>query len=735
MNDNTEQRMQELSKKRLKNDNWQLQEALSGFVDIVESREKETSFDTLEVDPLYYAFRLVCDASKIKAVSLDTILKNNNKSFDVDHLAKLSRINYREVILTGQWWKSDNGPLLAYHAEDGRPIALIPKSPASYIVHDVVKHTRQKIDAEIAGMLKPNAIMLYRPLPDKKMKFVDMAKFALEGSWKRDLVKVLIFSFIGAVIGMMVPKVTQLVFDVYIPGGEIPQLAQVGVLLIGFLIGKSIFELTRAFAVLRIEGKTENSVQSAIWDRLLGLPAGFFRGYTAGDLVMRAFGITEIRETISGIMACTLMTSVFSLVYLIQIVRYGRELAVYAIIMVALLMLFSFLMVRVQVKYEGEYLDSTNKTSGLVLQLIQGIAKFRVAGAENRAFKQWADRFSYSQKINIHREKLLTITTTVTTVAPLVFSMIFYYMVIATGMELNTGEFIAFITVFGMFSSAMIDLIDVIMQVNSIKPTYDMIKPIIETMPEYNDEQAEPGVLSGAVRLENVSFRYEDDSPLVLDGVSINVKPGEYVGIVGPSGSGKSTLLRMLLGFESPEAGQIYYDDKDLAEISVRSVRRQLGVVMQNAQLLSGDIFSNIAGANFKLTRGDVMEAVKMAGMEEDINEMPMGLNTIVSEGAATLSGGQRQRLLIARAIVNKPKILYFDEATSALDNVTQKTVQNSLDGMDSTRIVIAHRLSTIINCDRIIVLDKGKIVQEGTYDELIAADGVFSGMADRQLI
>ncbi len=281
----------------------------------------------------------------------------------------------------------------------------------------------------------------------------------------------------------------------------------------------------------------------------------------------------------------------------------------------------------------------------------------------------------------------------------------------------------------------MISLIDVVGQISAIKPIYGMIKPIIETLPESDEKKAEPGILSGAIRLENLSFRYAQDTPPVLKDITLEIKQGEYVGIVGPSGSGKSTLLRMLVGFETPDAGQIYYDNKDLHEMNLRSVRRQLGVVMQNAQLLSGNIYSNIVSENTKLTREDVMEAIKMVGMEEELNEMPMGLDTIISEGAATISGGQKQRLLIARAIINKPRILYFDEATSALDNMTQKMVQKSLDNLDSTRIVIAHRISTIMNCDRIIVLDKGSIVEEGTFTELMKADGVFSKLAGRQLI
>ena len=353
---------------------------------------------------------------------------------------------------------------------------------------------------------------------------------------------------------------------------------------------------------------------------------------------------------------------------------------------------------------------------------------------KNRAFKQWADLFTQSRKINYRKETITTIITTITTAAPLAFNLVFYVIAVKKGVELEAGTFIAFTTAFGGLSGGMISIINTVIQINVIKPTYEMSKPILETLPEYDELQEDPGQLQGSVRVSGVSFRYEEDGPLILKNVNLEIKEGEYVAIVGPSGSGKSTLFRMLLGFERPEAGQVYYDNKDLATVNVREVRRQMGVVMQNAQLMSGDIFSNIIGANTKLTMDDAMRAVKMAGMEEDLASMPMGLHTVVSEGATTLSGGQRQRLLIARAIVNNPKILYFDEATSALDNKTQKVVQQSLDGLESTRVVIAHRLSTIINCDRIIVIDRGEITEEGSYEELMAKKGTFYEMAQRQL-
>lgn len=731
---NQQQRLMALSKQRLRNDRQGLSDSLGEFVRTIHPDLPRATLDAASPLPLYQAFKLVCETARIKVVSAGDLGERDPDSMDVDYLARVCQINHREVILEDQWWTRDNGPILVYFEEDGRPAALIPASPASYQLYDMERGTQTKVTEELAYQLKPHGVIFYRPFPAKKLNLVDLMKFAMEGVWKRDAVISLTVALIGALIGLIVPKVTQQIFDVYIPGGEVSQLAQVGLLMVGFLFGKALFDLSRSLAMLRLEGKMESSIQSAVWDRLLALPVGFFRDYTAGELAMRTFGISQIRAMISGAMTSTIMTGVFSVLYLFQVFQYGKQLAVYAIAMILVLMVFSYFMGRLQLRHEKEYLQVTNKTSGLVLQLFNAVAKFRVAGAENRAFRQWADLFTHSRKINYRKETITTIITTVTTAAPLIFNLVFYIMAVKKGVELQAGTFIAFTTAFGSLSGGMISIITTVIQINVIKPTYEMSKPILETLPEYSEIQDDPGVLAGTVKVSGLSFRYEKEGPMILKNVNLEIKEGEYVAIIGPSGSGKSTLFRMLLGFEKPDAGQVYYDEKDLATLNVREVRRQMGVVMQNAQLMSGDIFSNIIGANTRLTMADAMRAVQMAGMEEDIAQMPMGLHTVVSEGASTLSGGQKQRLIIARAIVNNPKILYFDEATSALDNKTQKIVQESLDGLQSTRVVIAHRLSTIINCDRIIVIDKGEIVEEGNYQELMAKGGVFYNMAQRQL-
>lgn len=245
--------------------------------------------------------------------------------------------------------------------------------------------------------------------------------------------------------------------------------------------------------------------------------------------------------------------------------------------------------------------------------------------------------------------------------------------------------------------------------------------------------KADPGKLIGKITVDHVTFCYRHDGLVTLDDVSISAEPGEFIALVGASGSGKSTLLRLLLGFETPQAGSVYYDGQDLSGLDVNAVRRQLGVVLQNGQLNSASIFENIAGSA-QMTLDEAWEAARMSGFADDITAMPMQMHTVVSEGGSNLSGGQRQRLLIARALALKPRVLFFDEATSALDNKTQAIVSESLDKLQVTRIAIAHRLSTIRNAHRIYVLQAGRVVQQGTFQELAAVEGLFAQLMARQM-
>ena len=492
--------------------------------------------------------------------------------------------------------------------------------------------------------------------------------------------------------------------------------------------------MTRGIASLRLEGKLGVSIQAAIWDRLLSLPAPFFRDYTAGDLTERAMGIDAVRQVLSGTTVLTILASVFSIFNFGLLFVYDPRLAWVATGLVVVSIGAAGLVSYLQMRHQRRLTEMEGHITGLILEFITGISKLRVAGAEGRAFGFWAREYSAQRKLAYKTRSLANSLIVFNATYPILTSMVIFATLMALGSAtLSTGKFLAFNAAFSQFLFAGLQMTAAVVSVLSVVPMIERVRPILQTLPEVDQVKSDPGELTGEIQINHVNFRYKAGGPLVLRDVSLNIGAGEFVALVGPTGSGKSTLLRLLLGFDAPESGAIYYDGQDLHGLDIRAVRRQLGVVLQNGKLMPGDILTNIVGTS-TLTIEDAWEAARMAGLDKEIEQMPMGMHTVIGEGGSTLSGGQRQRLLIARAVVTKPRILFFDEATSALDNATQAAVGASLERLQATRVVIAHRLSTIVKADRIFVLDAGRLVQSGTYAELMNQPGLFADLVKRQL-
>ncbi|ATW26577.1 NHLP bacteriocin export ABC transporter permease/ATPase subunit [Candidatus Formimonas warabiya] len=706
-------------------------------------KEKEIGLQEESGDPLLDACRLVGQSMQMEIVPPASNSEGSNgdnrsagsaPDLTLDAIARASRIRTREVALTGEWYKEDSGPILGFMEEGGRPVALIPVSPAAYILHDPVLHSRKKVDRETAAQISGWGFVFFRPFSHKEIKLGDLLSFGLQSCWKQDLLVIVLMGVLGGLLGTAVPLATGIVFDSIIPEGEKGALLQIALILGASALAAMLFQLTRSLATMRLEGKMDGSLQAAVWDRLLSLPVPFFKQFSAGELALRAMGISQIRTILSGTTLNTILSGIFSVFTFVLLFYYDVRLAGVAAVLVILAVLVMGYLGYRKVSWERKVLEVSNHILGLMLQLIGGVAKFQVAGAENRAFYRWAREFGWQRELTFRRETVANALTAFNTVFPVLSSVIIFYVLTSSAAPLPAGQFIGFYSAFTTFMLSMVSLSDALIGVNLVIPLYQRAKPILETLPEDDETKINPRVLTGSIEVSHVSFRYQADGPLVLQDVSFRIEEGDYVALVGTSGCGKSTLFRILLGFEKPETGNIYYDGQDLSKVDIRAVRRQLGVVLQNGQLMTGNILSNIIGANPRLTIDDAWEAARMAGMEEDIREMPMGMHTIISEGAGTISGGQKQRLMIARAIVNKPRIIFFDEATSALDNRTQAIVSQSLDTLQATRVVIAHRLSTIMNCNKIFVMDQGRIVERGTYRELMEKEGIFADLARRQL-
>ena len=654
----------------------------------------------------------------------------------VSAVAMAAGVRSRIVALKGRWWTQDVGPLVARREADGAPVALLPRSARRYDLYDPAAGVRTPVTDAVAATLEPMAWCLYRPFPPRALGVADLLRFGLQGG-VGDLAAVVLMGMAAGLLGLMMPVVTGVVFDTVIPGADRSQLFVVTMLLIVAAVCGASFQLVQAFAMQRLESRMDASLQAAVWDRLLGLPVPFFRDFTSGDLATRSLGISAMRRIVTGSVLTALFAGIFSVFSFGLLFYYSWPLALVATAIALLTALVTAALGYLDVRYQREVSAASGRLSGMLLQLVSGVSKLRVSATEDRAFAAWATEFS-RRRVWTRRGRVVGIALAVfTAVMPAIaMAAIFWWtarlVAPGTGTGLSTGSFFAFTAAFAQFQGAALGLSNAVVAILGLVPMYERARPILTAVPETHRAMGDPGELAGDIEITHVTFRYRRDAPLVLRDVSMRIPAGRFVAIVGASGSGKSTLFRMLMGFEQPESGAIYFDQQDQAHLNVEALRRQIGVVLQSGRLLTDTMFRNIVGAS-QLTQADAWAAAAMAGLEADIRAMPMGMHTLIAEGGGGLSGGQRQRVMIARAIVRRPRILLFDEATSALDNETQAIVTRSLSSLQATRVVIAHRLSTIVHADYIYVMDKGAVVQEGTYRDLMEREGPFADLARRQ--
>lgn len=687
-------------------------------------------------EAVYEVCRLVGEHLEMKVVRHPAPKREASLEERVAEVAKASRFRTRPVALRDDWYRRDMGPLLGFWEQSKMPVALIPDGPRAYVMIDPVAGTKKKVNDRTTEGLSPFALTFYRPFPDGALSVKDLVKFGARGT-ARDLVMLGMVGVSLGVLGLLAPFAMGQIFDSAIPQADKNLLLQFTLALIVAALTMAAFKIVQSIAVLRVQGRMDYSVQSALWDRLLNLPATFFRKYESGDLASRAAGVNTIRDLLAGAGVGAILGAISSVFYVFLMFKYSFQMGLLAIGLTFAFVAITTGLNYAQLRYQRRAMEYNGKITGMVLQLISGVAKLRVSGAENHALRVWAKDFSAQRRMNFQMNTVRNYSQMFNSGFPVISSMAIFFMLaalMASGKaSMTTGDFIAFSAAYGLFLAAIQALADASMGMLAIVPVYERFKPILVEEPEIDESRAYPGTLSGGIELSHVHFRYSEDGPWILKDISMTIQPGEFVAFVGGSGSGKSTMMRLMLGFENPEKGTVYFDDKDLRTLDLREVRQQMGVVLQTSRVLPTDIYRNIVGTS-SLTIDDAWRAAEAAGLADDIRDMPMGMHTYVAEGGGGFSGGQKQRLLIARAVVHRPRILFLDEATSALDNRTQAIVTESMGRMQATRIVIAHRLSTIVNADRICVLHQGEIREMGTYDELMAMDGMFAELARRQI-
>ncbi|MBQ0012585.1 MAG: ATP-binding cassette domain-containing protein [Clostridiales bacterium] len=640
-------------------------------------------------------------------------------------------IKSRAITLDKGWYHQAVGAMLGTLKEDGSAVALIPGNFSGYRIVHIASGRRMKLNKKTEKLLDKEAVCFYEPLPQKSLTVVDLLKFMVQQLSVADAVLYMVLMVLSAALGLLSPMFTKWLFSDVLEYGNLEVLISLAVFVVCFSISQLCFKAFQELVNARIGIKQSVAVQAAVMNRIMSLPTSFFKQYSAGELSQRASYVQSLCSTLFSTIGITGLSSLFSLMYIAQIFVFAPSLVVPSLVITAATIALSLLTTFSQIKITREKMELSAKTSGMTYSMIKGIQKIKLAGAEKRMFSRWARHYAKEAQLEYNPPMFLKLSSTFSLALSLCGTLILY--TVAVENHIAVADYYAFNTAYGMVSSAFMAVASIAITVANIRPTLEMARPIMEAEPERHDKKETVVELDGEVELSHVSFRYNESSPNVINDVSLKIHPGEYLAIVGATGCGKTTLFRLLLGFETPQMGNIFFDKKNVVNLDLESLRRKIGVVMQDSSLFIGDIYSNIIITSPQLRLDEAWEAAEIASVADDIRRMPMGMHTQISEGQGGISGGQKQRLMIARAVASKPRILMFDEATSALDNLTQKKVSEAIDSLNCTRIVIAHRLSTIQHADRIIFLEKGVIAEEGTYEELIAKNGRFAELVERQ--
>lgn len=693
---------------------------------------KDTWSTDYEHDPILAACQLLGAAQGL-SITAPPDWSAGQAPDPVRAIARASGVRVRAVTLEQVRHSTAVEPVLAFRAEAGQPVVLLPRQRGGFQAVDPGDGSKRSADSDYFAGLRPSGYTFYRPLPAGEISVRSLLRSGFRDAG-RDVWRMVGLSMIAGLLSLAVPIATGTILGQFVPEGSTSLVIIASIVLVFVSFASTGFLLGRSASLLRLQGRLLLGMQSGLWDRLIALPVQFFTRFTVADLTMRVTGVDAIGQIVASVASTTLL-SVVTLVFSLGLLfYYNVALAWLVLAVTAVVVGISSVLTVAQIRRLRRMYDAKGAASGVLLQIVQGIDKVRAAAAENRALGAWAGKFADQAAMLLTSERLNAARTALYAALPGLLTLTVFTVVANNPGAMTTAAFLSFITALGQVASATTQLDLSLGYVLNIVPIFDRMRPILAEPVEIQPGASDPGRLSGRVGLSAVTYRYPGMSAPVLRNINLDVAPGEFVAVVGPSGSGKSTLVRLLLGFDHPEEGTVTYDSKDLRTLDSRAVRSQIGVSLQNASVTGADIKSAIIG-DWPLTEQDAWGAAEKVGLADEIRALPMGMHTLLGDNAVTFSGGQRQRLVLASAIARDPRIVILDEATSALDSVTQAQVADSFARLQVTRIVIAHRLSTVRGADRIVVLEAGRVVQMGSYDELAAAPGLFARMVKRQTL
>ena len=673
----------------------------------------------------------ICKYYRLRPTEIPESVKDLNAQ--LDYALQPCSIMRRSVKLKPGWHRDAIGAMLGVRRDNGVVTALIPRKMGGYAYRDPQTGRMIRITAKNESMFDEEAIVFYRPFPLRPLNLRDLIEYMRTSLDFVDFFWYFLSLLAVTLLGLLMPKLTNILFSDVVASGSRQLLIAVIVFMVCQMIASQLVSGISSLLLNRIGIKLSLSVESASMMRLFSMPVEFFRNYTAGELNQHVQYLNQVCSSLVSTVFSTGMTGVFSLVYITQIFRYSPALVVPALLMTTATLVWGIVSVLIKIKISKKSMEIGAKERGMVYSIIAGIQKIRLCGAEKRAFARWGNLYAEEARLLYSPPKLFLLSDVISMGIGLVGTIVLYYEAVRSGV--SVADYYSFSAAYAYISGAFASIVSIAQTIANIRPVLQIVKPILDAQPEIEEQKEVVTRLAGGIELNRIFFKYPGTDRMILEDISFKIRPGQYVAIVGESGCGKSTLMRVLLGFEKPQKGAVYYDGKNIDKLDLKSLRRKIGVVMQNGRLFWGDIFSNITICAPWLGLDDAWAAAEIAGIADDIRAMPMGMNTIIQEGTGGISGGQRQRIMIARAVAPKPKIVFLDEATSALDNITQKRVSEAMDAMRCTRVVIAHRLSTIRQCDRILFLKDGKVAEDGTYDELIEKNGLFADLVRRQMV
>lgn len=716
-------------KTRIKHEKENINASFYGIADVIEPRKHE-SFEDSEgrahsarnsVEEILHFYHIPHSGDNVYTEDVNTQL---------DRLLRPAGFMRRTITLGTTWWKDCKSAMIC-ETTDGDTVALIPRHFGGYTFYDYSSGKRVNVNEESAKKLTPNALMFYEPLPNSNINRKTLLRFVRNLANNADIFWYVLLAILITAFSLFLPIVNRFIFSAIIPSGEQSLIVAIAILLLGITTSMGIISYCRKIMHSRIINSVSTTFQSAVMAKLVNLPAPFFSRYSAGELTKIVDNLNTIPGTYLDNILGSGITALFSLTYIYQIQHFAKPLIIPAIIILLCQLAISLVCIYTERKVQSANLAVSSKLFALIYSFLSGIQKLKTTGGENRAFTKWANLYKAKSSYEFTPPLIMRLTRSILSVITLSGSLLLYF--VAAKNHLSSADFIAFNISYAMVSSAFISLVGMAESFSQIIPIIEQATPFLEAKPSISIDKQFVEHIDGKIEVNNVSFTYPGQSQKILDNISFTIEQGQYVAIVGKTGCGKSTLIRLLLGFDIPQSGAIYLDGKDIGNLDMPSLRSHIGAVLQNGRLFSGDIYSNITIAYPTATEEQVWAAAEIAGIADDIRALPMGLYTHISEGSGSISGGQKQRIMIARALIGKPSLIIFDEAMSALDYLTQKQVSQSVEKLPCTRIIIAHRLSTIRWCDKIIVLDKGTVAEEGTFDELAKKEGLFASLIKRQ--